>query len=230
MIQVHRLTVKFESGLEALRDLTLRVHEGELTFVSGRSGSGKSTLLSVLAAERRPTAGQVVVAGRNLSVMKGSQVPYFRRMLGRIWQDIRLVPELTVRENVALPLEVLGVDKAKRARRVAQVLDLVGMARHGDHEPRWLSSLEQQRVALARAIVHEPSLLLCDEPTGNLDPEGGREIVQMLRDLKRSGLTVLIATRDPNLVAQSEERVVLLNKGFLIEDRDEPRREGGRVL
>lgn len=234
MIQVHRLTVRFESGLEALRDVSLRVHEGELVFVSGRSGAGKSTLLSVFAAERRPSSGQVVVAGRNLSVMKAAQVPYLRRNIGRLWQDVRLVPELSVRENVALPLEVIGMDKAQKARRVDQVLDLVGMARHQDHEPRWLSSLEQQRVALARAIVHEPSLLLADEPTGNLDPEGGREIVQMLRDLRRGGLTVLIATRDPNLAVGSEERVVLLNKGFLIEDRDEVhkadlRREGLRV-
>jgi len=218
VIQVHRLTVRFSSGLEALRDVSMSVNEGEFAFVSGRSGAGKSTLLAVICAELAPTDGQVIVAGRNLAVLKRAQVPYLRRSIGRLWQDVRLLPELSVRDNVSLPLEVLGVDAARRKRRVDQVLEMVGMERHANALPQWLSTLEQQRVGIARAVAHEPAILLADEPTGNLDPEGGREIIQMLRDLQSRGLTTIVATRDSNLATSYPERVVLLNKGFLIED------------
>lgn len=210
--------MRFPSGIEALRDISTRVQEGEFVFLSGRSGSGKSTLLKLIVAELQPTEGQLLVAGRNLTVIKPGQIPWLRRLIGRLWQNPGLLQDRSVRDNVALPLEILGLDRRQIAQRVTQALETVGMDRHGDALPSWLSGLEQQRVAIARAIIHEPSLLLADEPTGNLDPDAAREVIQVLRSLHRRGMTVLVATHDRNLTAEFQERVVLLNKGFLIED------------
>ena len=210
--------MRFPSGVEALRDVSLRVHEGELAFLAGRSGSGKSTLLSIVTAELRASDGQVIVAGRNLAVLKPEQRPFLRRAIGRLWQEPRLLPDRTVRDNVSIPLEILGVSRDDAQRRAEHVLELVGVERHAAAFPSWLSGLEQQRVALARAIVHEPALVLADEPTGNLDPDGAEAILQMLRDLRSRGTTVVIATRDRALTERFEERVIVLNKGFLIED------------
>ena len=210
--------MRFASGVEALRDVSLRVHEGELVFLAGRSGSGKSTLLSIVTAELRASEGQVVVAGRNLAVMRPEQRPLLRRAIGRLWQEPRLMPDRTVRDNVVVPLEIMGVAADTARHRADQVLELVGVERHAAAMPSWLSGLEQQRVAFARAIVHEPALVLADEPTGNLDPEGAEAILQMLRDLRSRGTTVVIATRDRALTERFEERVIVLNKGFLIED------------
>jgi cell division transport system ATP-binding protein len=210
--------MRFRSGVEALRDISVRIQEGEFVSLSGRSGAGKTTLLKLLVGELRPTEGQLVVAGRNLSVIKPGQIPWLRRVIGRLWQDVRLLPDRSVSENVALPLEIFGVDRAQIRRRVGQVLETMGMERHAEARPSWLSGLEQQRVAIARAIIHEPSILLADEPTGNLDPEGAREIVQILRSLHRRGMTIVLASHDVNLTSELGARIVLLNKGFLIED------------
>lgn len=218
MIQIYRLTMRFPNGLEALRDVSFRVHEGELAFLTGRSGAGKSTLCALVLAELKPSDGQILVAGRNLAVLKPEQRPFLRRAIGRMWQDPGLLPDRSVRANVAVPLEILGVSGERARAKVAQVLELVGMERHADALPRWLSGLEQQRVALARAIVHEPALLVADEPCGNLDPEGAQAIYQMLRDVRSRGTTVLVTTRDRAAIAAFGERVIVLNKGFLIED------------
>lgn len=227
MIQIYRLTMRFPSGIEALRDVSLRVHEGELVFLSGRSGAGKTTLFDLVTAELRPTEGQILVAGRNLATLKTAQVPFLRRGIGRLWEDIRLLPDRSVHNNISVSLEISGVDARQARRRVDQVLELVGMEKHAASYPSWLSSAEQQRVALARAIVHEPSLVLADEPTGHLDPDAAHAILQMLRDLKSRGTTVVIATRDARLPARFEERVIVLNKGFLIEDDGETTSAGG---
>jgi len=218
VIQIYRLTMRFPNGIEALRDVSFRVHEGELAFIAGRSGSGKSTLLSLITAELRASDGQILVAGRNLSVLKADQKPFLRRAIGRLWQEPRLLPDRSVRDNVSIPLEIMGVTGERARHRCEQVIELVGMERHISALPRWLSGLEQQRVALARAIVHEPSLLLADEPGGNLDPEGERDILQMLCDLRSRGTTVVIAVRDRSVTEPFSERVIVMNKGFLIED------------
>jgi len=215
---MYHVTKRYPSGIEALRDVSLRLHEGEFVFVAGRSGAGKTTLLRLMSAELAPTSGQIVVAGRNLGVIRKSQVPYFRRGLGLIWQDIRLLPDRTVKANVALPLEILGLPPRKVAQRVGQVLELVGMDAYAEAFPAWLSGGEQQRVAIARALVNEPSILLADEPTGNLDPELAYELIQMLRDVQSRGTTVVVATHNTSLLELFRERVVLLNKGFVIED------------
>lgn len=235
MIQLYHVTVRYPSGIEALRDVTLRLHEGEFVFVSGRSGAGKSTLLRLITAEEQASEGQIIVAGRNLSVLTRSQLPYFRRSIGRLWQSFELLPDRTVEANVALPLEVLGMPTAKVRARVEQVLDLVGMSRYGASRPYWLSGGEQQKVAVARALVNDPSIVVADEPTGNLDPDLAYELIQMLRDVQSRGTTVVVATHDRGLLELFNERVVLLNKGFLIDDEgglrdDAPRGEGAPVL
>ena len=224
MIQLYHVTMQYPSGIEALREVNLRLHEGEFVFVAGRSGAGKSTLMKLMGAELVPTSGQILVAGRNLGVLRRSQVPYFRRGLGIVWQDFRLLPDRTVTENVALPLEVLGLSRRKISVRVAQVLELVGMEQYAGARALWLSGGEQQRVAIARALVNEPSIILADEPTGNLDPDLAYEIVQMLRDVQSRGTTVVVATHNTALLELFNERVVLLNKGFVIED------EGGEPV
>ncbi|MCC6619903.1 MAG: ATP-binding cassette domain-containing protein [Deltaproteobacteria bacterium] len=218
MIQLYRVTVRFPNGIEALREVTVRVHEGELAFVSGRSGAGKTTLVRLVTAHQAPTDGQILVAGRNLAVMKAAQLPFFRRGIGTLWQDVRLLPDRSVRDNVALPLEIVGVDPKKLRHRVDQVLEMVGLERLADAAPAWLSALEKQKAGIARAIVNEPALIVADEPTGDLDPESAVAIVQMLRDLRARGTTVLIATHDRQILQRFGERVILLNKGFLIED------------
>ena len=218
MIQLYRVTKRYPNGIEALRDVTTRVHEGELAFVSGRSGAGKTTLLQIVTGEALLTDGQVIVAGRNLAVLKPSQRPFFRRGIGRLWQDIRLLPERTVRDNVALPLDIVGVDAKKIRQRVGQVLEMVGLERQAESLTAWLTALEQQRAGIARAIVNEPALIVADEPTGNLDPESAVAIIQMLKDLRARGTTVLVATHDRQILQRFGERVILLNKGFLIED------------
>jgi len=208
VIQLYHVTMQYPSGIEALREVNLRLHEGEFVFVAGRSGAGKSTLMKLMGAELVPTSGQILVAGRNLGVLRRSQVPYFRRGLGIVWQDFRLLPDRTVTENVALPLEVLGLSRRKIALRVAQVLELVGMEQYAE----------------ARALFNEPSIILADEPTGNLDPDLAYEVVQMLRDVQSRGTTVVVATHNTALLELFNERVVLLNKGFVIED------EGGEPV
>ncbi|MFO0745657.1 MAG: ATP-binding cassette domain-containing protein [Myxococcota bacterium] len=218
MIQLYHITKRFPNGIEALRDVSVRIHEGELAFVSGRSGAGKTTFTRLVTAHLAATEGQILVAGRNLATLKASQLPFFRRGIGTLWQDVRLLPDRSVRANVALPLEVVGVNAKKVRQRVDQVLEMVGLERLADAQPAWLSGLEQQKAGIARAIVNEPALIVADEPTGNLDPESAVAVVQMLRDLKSRGTTVVIATHDRNLLQRFSERVVLLNKGFLIED------------
>jgi len=218
VIQLHRVTKRYPGGIEALRDVTLQVAEGEFAFIAGRSGAGKSTLIRLMAGEESVSEGQIVVAGRNLGVIRRGQLPYFRRNIGRLWQDFRLLDDASVRDNVALPLEVLGLDARRVRRRVDQVLELVAMTRYAESRPRWLSGGEQQKVAIARALVNEPSIILADEPTGDLDADLAYEVVQMLRDIRSRGTTVVVATHDRSLLELFPERVILMNQGFVIED------------
>lgn len=218
MIQIHQLTMRFDNGIEALRDVSFRIHEGELAFIVGRSGAGKSTLCSLITAELRASDGQIVVAGRDLDALRPEERPYLRRAIGRLWQRPRLLSDRTVLDNIAVPLNILGVVGDRARTRARQVLELVGMERHADARPRWLSGLEQQRVALARAIVHEPALVVADEPGGDLDPEGAQAILQMLRDVRSRGTTIVITTRDRASIERFGDRQIVMNKGFLIED------------
>ncbi|MGM0577230.1 MAG: cell division ATP-binding protein FtsE [Myxococcota bacterium] len=218
MIQLYHVTKRYPNGIEALRDVTVRIHEGEFVFLSGPSGAGKTTFTRLLMALERTSEGQVLVAGRNLAVLKRSSIPYLRRNMGVVWQDFKLLPNRNVFDNVAIALEILGLPRRQIRRRVDQVLDMVGLERYARSMPHWLSGGEQQRVAIARSLVNDPAILVADEPTGNLDPDLSVDIMQMLIDVQQRGTTVVVATHDRALMDRFGKRVILLNKGFLIED------------
>lgn len=218
MIQLFNVTKRYPNGIEALRDVSVRIHEGEFVFLSGPSGAGKTTFTRLVTVMEPVSEGHIVVAGRNLSVLKASSLPYLRRNIGVVWQDFKLLASRTVFDNVAIALEILGLPRRQIQRRVDQVLDMVGLERYARSMPHWLSGGEQQRVAIARALVNDPAILVADEPTGNLDPDLSVEIMQMLLDVQRRGTTVVVATHDRSLMDRFGKRVVLLNKGFLIED------------
>lgn len=218
MIQLFHVTKRYANGIEALRDVTLRIHEGEFIFLSGPSGAGKTTFIKLLMAIENVTEGEILVAGRNLGVLRRDAIPYLRRNIGVVWQDFKLLSKRNVFDNVAIALEVLGVPRKQVRRRVGQVLEMVGLDRYARSMPHWLSGGEKQRVAIARAIVNEPPILVADEPTGNLDPDLSVEITQTLMDIHARGTTVVVATHDRHLMDRFGQRIVLLNKGFLIED------------
>ncbi|MBD89482.1 MAG: cell division ATP-binding protein FtsE [Deltaproteobacteria bacterium] len=220
MIQLYHVTKRYANGIEALRDVSVHIHEGEFVFLSGPSGAGKSTFIKLLMLLERASEGQVLVAGRNLDVLRRSSIPYLRRNIGVVWQDFKLLPHRNVFDNVAISLEILGMPRKQIKRRVERVLDMVGLERYARSMPHWLSGGEQQRVAIARALVNTPSILLADEPTGNLDPDLSVDIMQMLMDVQQRGTTVVVATHDRALMDRFGKRVILLNKGFLIEDGD----------
>ncbi len=218
MIQLYHVTKRYPNGIEALRDVTLRVAESEFVFLSGPSGAGKTTFIKLLMAMEGTSEGEILVAGRNLGVLRRSAIPFLRRNIGVVWQDFKLLPNRNVFDNVAIALEVLGISRKQIRRRVDQVVEMVGLERYVKSMPHWLSGGEKQRVAIARAVVNEPPILVADEPTGNLDPDLSVEIMQMLLDINANGTTVVVATHDRALMDQFGQRVVLLNKGFLIED------------
>lgn len=218
MIQLYHVTKRYPNGIEALRDVTVQVHDGEFVFLSGPSGAGKSTFIKLLMMLEGASEGQVLVAGRNLDVLRRRSVPYLRRNIGVVWQDFKLLNHRNVFDNVAIALEILGLPRRQIRRRVDHVLDMVGLERYARSMPHWLSGGEQQRVAIARALVNTPSILLADEPTGNLDPDLAVDTMQMLMDVQQRGTTVVVATHDRALMDRFAKRVILLNKGFLIED------------
>jgi cell division transport system ATP-binding protein len=218
VIQLYHVTKRYANGIEALRDVSVQIHEGEFVFLSGPSGAGKSTFIKLIMLLERASEGQVLVAGRNLDVLRRSSVPYLRRNIGVVWQDFKLLPHRDVFDNVAISLEILGMPRKQIRRRVERVLDMVGLERYARSLPHWLSGGEQQRVAIARALVNTPAILLADEPTGNLDPDLSVDIMQMLLDVQQRGTTVVVATHDRALMDRFGKRVILLNKGFLIED------------
>jgi cell division transport system ATP-binding protein len=218
VIQLYHVTKRYPNGIEALRDVTLHVAEGEFVFLSGPSGAGKTTFIKLLMAMEQTSEGEILVAGRNLGVLRRSAIPFLRRNIGVVWQDFKLLPNRNVFDNVAIVLEVLGQSRRQTKRRVEQVLEMVGLERYMKSLPHWLSGGEQQRVAIARAVVNDPPILVADEPTGNLDPDLSVEIMQMLLDINAGGTTVVVATHDRTLMDRFGQRVVLLNKGFLIED------------
>jgi len=218
MIQLYNVHKRYPNGVDALQDINLRIHEGEFLFLSGPSGAGKSTLVKLLLAYEKATSGQVLVAGRNVQVLKSSAIPYLRRNIGVVWQDFKLLNRRTVFDNVAISLEILGLRPHEISRRVHQMLEVVGLERYASTMPLMLSGGEQQRVAIARALVNEPVLLLADEPTGNLDPDLSVEIMNLLLDLQQKGTTVLVATHDRFLLERYSQRRILLNRGHLIED------------
>src|ERR687896_1130083 len=208
----------YPNGKAALADVTVSIPAGDFVFLVGPSGAGKSTFIRLLIREQRPTAGRVVVAGRDLARLRRGQVPALRRRIGIVFQDFRLLANKTVAENVAFALEVTGTPLQRIRERVPQLLNLVGLQEHGNHLPTQLSGGEQQRTAIARALVNDPAILIADEPTGNLDERATRGVFQLLRDINTGGTVVVMATHDLDIVRQAPYRTIELREGAVVYD------------
>lgn len=219
LIRIKDVSKQYKNGVTAIYDLNLRIKKGDFVFVIGGTGCGKSTLIKMLYREEKPTRGEIVVGGLNVAKLRNGRVYKLRRRLGIVFQDYRLLPKSTVYENVAFALEVIGAPKDEINRKVLRALELVGLKGKVREYPDRLSGGEQQRVAIARAIVNEPKILLCDEPTGNLDPEKSMEIMKLLEEINETlGTTIVMATHDKEIVNNMQKRVVILKEGRLIKD------------
>lgn len=216
MIEFHDVTKRYPNGHEALRGVSLRIESGAMAFLTGHSGAGKSTLLRLTTLLERATRGQVLVGGHNLNRLRRRRIPYFRRNIGVVFQNHRLLADRTVFDNVALPLVISGHGHAEIARRVRAALDKVGLLGKARAFPVTLSGGEQQRVGIARAVVHRPRILLADEPTGNLDPELSREIMGLFESFNQVGVTVLIATHDISLIQDMGYDILTLRDGSFV--------------
>ena len=221
MIQFDRVSKRYPNGHVGLQELSFRAERGEILFVTGHSGAGKSTLMRLILAMERPTGGKLTLAGQDISRITNAQIPFLRRQIGVVFQNHQLLYDRTVFDNVALPLQILGLSKPEIAKRVAAALERVSLKDKLDDSPAELSTGQQQRVGIARAVVHRPALLLADEPTGNLDPRLASEIMGVFEDINSLGTTVLIASHDHALIARLHHRMLTLQRGRLIGDEEE---------
>lgn len=210
---------KWHDRKAALSDVTFEIEKGEFVLLMGSSGAGKSTLLRMLIGEEQPDEGQIFVHGRNLTKLRPTEIPYLRRKVGAVFQDFRLLPKKSVFDNVALPLLVQGAPEKDIRRKVTEALRAVDVDHKKDQLPSSLSTGEQQRVCIARAIVNGPVVLLADEPTGNLDPEHTREIMELFKSINARGTTVIVATHDPHVLNHVNRRVITLVQGVLLSER-----------
>ena len=218
MIQLFNVCKAYQRDQNALSDITLKIDKGEFVYLTGPSGAGKSTLLKLLYCAERPTRGQILVNGRNITRLGPSRIPYLRRNLGIIFQDFKLLNRRTVYENVAFPLEIQGRKRFEISKKVYQTIKSVGLEHRMNHYPLQLSGGEQQRVAVARALVVDPLILLADEPTGNLDPDVTLDIMELFKTANARGTTIVMATHDRSLIRQFPRRVVSLDTGSLATD------------
>ena len=221
MIEIKNLTKTYEKSSRALKNVNITIEDGEFVFVTGRSGSGKSTLMKILLKEVEPTSGRVIVNDMDLGKMPRSYVPKYRRRLGVVFQDFRLLKDKTVYENVAFAQRVIGVSSRRIRESVPQMLKMVGLSSKYKSFPRQLSGGEQQRVAVARALINKPEVLLADEPTGNLDPQNAMEIMRLLDEINRQGTTVIVVTHSRDLVNTMQKRVITIEKGVVVSDEEE---------
>jgi cell division transport system ATP-binding protein len=217
LIETSHLSKFYSRGVYALRDLSLTIDKGEFMFLTGASGAGKSTLLRLLLREDLPSEGELKVLGRDLKTLKPSEVQAYRRTVGFVFQDFRLIPRFTVFQNVAFVMRVLGLPLVTQQRKTFQVLKWVGLQHRMNASPDELSGGEQQRVAIARALVNDPQIVLADEPTGNLDPDLSLEIMNLFREINARGTTVLVATHDRELIRRVGRRSITLDHGRVIE-------------
>lgn len=218
VIEIKKVSKLYKNSA-ALKDLTLTINQEEFVCLVGQSGAGKTSLIRLLTCQDRPSTGEVFVAGRNLRELRDSEIPYYRRKIGIVFQDFKLLPQKTVWENVAFALEVCGVTDKEIGKRTERVIDLVGLGRVKHRYPRELSGGERQRVAIARAMVHSPRLLIADEPTGNLDPVNTWEIIELLYRINQKGTTIILATHNRQVVDRINRRVVLMKAGKIISDQ-----------
>ena len=209
---------KVYSNTVALSDITIHIEKNEFIFLVGSSGAGKSTFIKLLLKEISPSSGEILIAGKNINEITKKQLPYYRRKVGMVFQDFKLIPSLNVYENVAFAMRVIGATPKEIRKRVPSVLTNVGLLSKFKCFPDELSGGEQQRVSLARAIVNEPSIIIADEPTGNLDPVTSKEIMELLLEINKSGTTIIMATHDKELVNKSSKRVIEINSGNIIRD------------
>jgi cell division transport system ATP-binding protein len=217
VIEAYHLSKVYNRGVYALRDLSLTIDKGEFMFLTGPSGAGKSTLLRLVLREELPTDGYLKVAGRDVRLLSRSQIQAYRRTIGFVFQDFRLIPRFTVFQNVSFVMRVLGTALIVQQRKTFQVLKWVGLQHRMNAYPEELSGGEQQRVAIARALVNDPHLVLADEPTGNLDPDLSLDIMNLFRDINARGTTVVVATHDRELIQRVGRRAVMLNHGRIVE-------------
>ena len=221
MIEISKLTKTYDRGTKALRDVNITIDDGEFVFITGRSGSGKSTLIKILLKEVEPTSGRVVVNDMDLVKMPRRYVPKYRRRLGVVFQDFRLLKDKTVYENVAFAQRVIGESSRTIRESVSHMLKMVGLSSKYKFFPHQLSGGEQQRVAIARALINRPEILLADEPTGNLDPHTAMEIMGLLEKINRRGTTVIVVTHSHEIVDMMKKRVITIDRGMVIRDEEE---------
>ena len=220
IIVLDKVSKSYATGAPALNGVSLTIKQGEFVFIVGDSGSGKSTLIKLLLRELLPTTGEIYVNGQNLSELKRRNVPKYRRNLGVVFQDFRLLKDRNVYENVAFAQRIIQVPTREIRKNVPSILSVVGLAGKYKAKPRQLSGGEQQRVALARALINRPPILLCDEPTGNLDPKNSWEIMKLLDQINKKGTTVLVVTHNREIVNEMQKRVITMKKGIIISDEE----------
>lgn len=221
MIEFKGVSKNYANGTHALSDVNIKINKGEFVFVVGSSGAGKSTFIKLIMHEEKVNTGEVIVNGYKMSKIKSREVPYFRRTMGIVFQDFRLIPNMTVFGNVAFSLRVVGASTKDIRRRVASALAQVGLGNKARCYPNELSGGEQQRVGLARALVNNPQIIIADEPTGNVDPEMSYEIVDLLTEINRRGTTIVMVTHEHQLVRDFGRRVIMLEKGKIVADNAE---------
>ena len=218
MIELKDVTKEYSKGISALNGINLKIEQGEFVFIVGDSGSGKSTLIKLIMKELEPTSGTIIVNGHNLGRMRHRKVPMYRRNIGVVFQDFRLLKDRNIYENIAFAQRVIGASPREIKKNVARVLSLVGLSEKYRSNPSELSGGEQQRVALARALVNKPQYILADEPTGNLDPENSWEIMKLLEKINEQGTTVIVVTHNMEIVKAMNKRVITMKKGVKVED------------
>ncbi len=218
IIELKGVSKTYPTGTHALNDVNLTVHKGEFVFVVGSSGAGKSTFMKLLMREEKPSAGEIIVNGYKLNKLRHKDIPMLRRTMGIVFQDFRLIPNMNVFDNVAFSMHVVGASKQQIRKKVSHVLSVVGLSGKARSKPAELSGGEQQRVGLARALVNNPSLIIADEPTGNVDPNMSYEIVEMLTEINKMGTTILMVTHEHQLVRDFKRRVIMLEHGRVVAD------------
>ena len=221
LIRIQNVKKQYKTGVTAIYDMNLSIKKGEFVFVIGSTGCGKSTLIKMLYREEKPTSGTILIGGLNVGKLRNSKVYKLRRKIGVVFQDFKLLNRSTVYENVAFALEIFGLPKDEIHTKVLKVLDLVGLKHKAKNYPNELSGGEQQRVAIARSIVNGPKLLICDEPTGNLDENTSMEIMDVLEQINKMGTTVIMVTHDIEIVKKMNKRVILLDSGRILKDYEE---------
>ena len=221
MIRMDQVSMQYSTGVDALCDVSIRIEKGEFVFVVGKSGSGKSTFIKLLLKELNPSEGRIFVAGRQVTNLSRKQVSLYRRQIGVVFQDFRLLKNKTVYENIEFAQQIIGMNKREIARNVAIMLEMVGLKGKENAYPGELSGGEQQRVAIARALINNPAILLADEPTGNLDPQMAWEIMMLLQEINKMGTTVVVVTHNNDVVDIMKKRVVTFDNGSIVSDEQE---------